>query len=186
MPMYTITSVDREKPWQGQHGPKIDYTVTLKDENGQETKSVVVTQKPDTPKPTVGQTLTGTIGQGKFGPKFEKEYTGGKGGDYYKPRDPAEIAAIQRQGSQRTAVMFLQAKVAAGAVNADNFPTMDEFRKAVDWFERDIANNAPPYAKPKNSTPKPTGQSDLPDQTGEFEPLPVSEEDMAPFTGAPS
>lgn len=183
MPAYTIASVDREKPWEGNYGPRIDYTCTLRDQAGTEHKSVVVTQKPETAKPTVGQTLNGTIEPGNFGPKFKKEQQQGYGGG--RSRDPKETAAIHRQASQRTAVMFLQAKVTAGAVTADNFPSMDEFRKAVDWFERDIQNNAPPYAQPKIREPQRTSQSDVPSDASEFIHPPVDDAGL-PFTGAPA
>ena len=63
-----------------------------------------INQKPKTPAPMAGETLSGTIQPNQnpdFPPKFKKEskegggFSGGKGSGTFKPRDPSEIAGAR-------------------------------------------------------------------------------------------
>lgn len=130
-------------------------------------------QRKDSVPPKAGDSIDGTLEQGQYGLKVKKNAKLGGGG--FRPRDPKETAAIQRQHSQSVAVEFLKAKVAAGAL--EEFPGMDKFRVLVDWFQRDIewgvrlASN-PGYGqeqKPKAPPSKPAPVSDVPGAgDGEF------------------
>lgn len=83
--MYTIEAVGPIKEWSGAHGLMKDYQIKFKEEP----EWVTVTQKPETPAPTVGQTLTGTINPTQYGKKFKKEqaFSGGGSGS---PRQPID------------------------------------------------------------------------------------------------
>jgi hypothetical protein len=114
-----------------------DYELTLE---GQE-KPAILTQKPTTAPPKVGDVLDLNLEphprfDGKL--KAKRVHQGGAGGGGFKPRDPKETAAIVRQHSQHMAVLYLQAKIAAGA--ATKFPSLDELKVMVDWFDADVAS----------------------------------------------
>lgn len=179
MPSYTVTMLEREKPWSGDYGAMIDYTVTLKDSDGKEHAGVVVAQKEKTPPVTVGQTLTGTVEPGKWGPKFKKEQLqGGGGGGGFRPRDPKETAAIQRQHSQEMALRFMGAIDLSAAVEGKSASEVLEqvLKPLISWFQRDIdaGVNLAMYGskEEKRKEPTRTGASDVPAKPEEFVHLP--------------
>jgi hypothetical protein len=75
MPTYTIKAVNPQvREYNTKFGPMKAYKLLLEDV----VPPVDLSQKADTPAPTVGQTLEGTIDMsGAYGPKFKKEYASG-------------------------------------------------------------------------------------------------------------
>lgn len=96
--MYTIEAVGPIKEWSGAHGPMKDYQIKFKEEP----EWVTVTQKPETPAPTVGQTLTGTINPTQYGKKFKKEQTFSGGGG--SPRQPIDHDSMYKCNALNNAV----------------------------------------------------------------------------------
>lgn len=96
--MYTIEAVGPIKEWSGAHGPMKDYQIKFKEEP----EWVTVTQRPETPAPTVGQTLTGTINPTQYGKKFKKEqaFSGGGG----SPRQPIDHDSMYKCNALNNAV----------------------------------------------------------------------------------
>lgn len=177
MSTFTITNVhDKVRDWSSQQGGamkayRIDVTGPRGEENG-----VEWSRKASSEVPTVGQTIDGDIEQGQYGPKFKAaRQASGFGGP--RQRDPKETAAIQRQHSQSAAVEFLKAKIQAGALEGD-FPSMDNFRWLVDWFQRDIEwgvrlASAPEYGREwKAKDQQRTGGTDVPAEPDQFVHLP--------------
>lgn len=196
MPTYTISHVaENTREWTNQAGGRmVDYKLTVKDPSGAEVSQVELTQKPETAVPQVGQTIDGDIQTRTIdtarGPmqvkklKRAQQAGGGFGGS--RQRDPKETAAIQRQHSQSAAVAFLAAKVAAGALEGP-FPSMDQFRLLIDWFQRDIEDGVrlsqqPGYGQPRRvKEPVKTGGSDVPEPAAaEFE-HPKTDLDKTPW-----
>ena len=100
---FKVTAVSpKQKTWEGKYGPMVDHYVKLEGQDA----PVVVTKKPDSRPPQVGDELYGTLDMsGKFGPKFKSEsrpFGGGGGTSYsggggskpaYQPKDEASIHA---------------------------------------------------------------------------------------------
>ncbi len=138
MPTYKITGVsDNVRDWtSSKGGPMKSYRVNLVDDGGTATMNVELAQKATTPVPAVGGTVDGTIDtSGQYGPKFKKaqQFGGGGGG---RPRDPAETAAIHRQHSQHMALLYVQAKAAAGELPEGFKPS--QLAPIINWFDDDI------------------------------------------------
>lgn len=75
---YTIEAIDPNvRSYQGKFGSMSSYKVKFKESENW----VEVSQKTSTPAPVIGSTMDGTIDMsGQYGPKFNKEYSGGGGG----------------------------------------------------------------------------------------------------------
>lgn len=108
---HTIDWVGQQtKEWSNNHGSFLDYTVALAGEEG----TVKLTQKPDTPAPSVGQQLYGQIETKHFdghdGPfevrKFRKE----KREDGAAPNPQPRQSAVGRSGSDSPGPEFWAAK----------------------------------------------------------------------------
>lgn len=84
---YKIAAVsEKVDTWTSSYGEMKTYYVKFE---GQ-TEAIKINQKPDTPAPEVGQTLTGDIVEDKFGKKFKKQsagFSGGSAGGSSKPID---------------------------------------------------------------------------------------------------
>lgn len=147
--------------------------------------------------PVVGEvTPLGHIGETDDGPRFfrardqqpqqqsyaQPQQQAGPAPIAPQPQQQDRTHAIQRQHSQSVAIEYLKAKVHAGAIGgADKFPSLEDVRKVIDWFEHDIArsvNGQPatppaqpipgtPFVNPDQSAaqrwPQQTGQSDVPE-----------------------
>ena len=140
MTTYKIVDVDPEpRQWEWPKGSgqiNLDYTLTVDQHDG----PVVLTQKIGTPAPVRDQVVEGHLEPSKiagYPPKLKKDRPPGVGGFGGRPRDPKETAAIVRQHSQHMTLLYLQAKAAQGAIV--QFPSMEEIRKVVDWFDADVA-----------------------------------------------
>jgi hypothetical protein len=189
MPVYTVTHVnDQSREYTDKFGPKKSWKMTLKDSAGAESTNVEWSRKPDSPGPTVGQELEGDIRtetiDTRNGPmqvrKFKKAQTGGGGGGGgFRPRDPRETAAIQRQHSQEMAV---RVAASAGWFNVvggfdpkqqSGQGVLNNLARLSDWFQRDIERgvNLAMYGskEEKRKEPVRTGISDVPGNPDDFE-----------------
>lgn len=141
MTVFKVIDVEGEpRRWEWPKGSgsfNLDYTITVDQHDG----PVTLTQKPDTPAPAAGQVIEGTLEPSKqagYPPKLKKaQRFGGGGGFGPRPRDPKESAAIVRQHSQHMTLLYLQAKAQQGAIT--QFPSMEEIRRVIDWFDADVA-----------------------------------------------
>lgn len=196
MPAYTVSHVaENTREWSSQQGgPMVAYKMTVKDPTGAEVTNVEWSRKKDSPAPKVGETVDGEIAtqtvDTRNGPmqvrKFKKAQQGGFGGGGYRPRDPAETAAIQRQHSQSVAVEYLRYRAMLGDVPGE-WKTRDGLRELIDWFQRDIEDGVrlsqqPGYGQPRRvREPVKTAGSDVPEPApGEFE-HPKTDLDKTPF-----
>lgn len=86
--------------------------------------AVELAQKAETPAPTMGMTLEGTIDMsGEYGPKFKKDFQGGGGKFGGAPKDQS---AIKAQFAIKAAV----ALAASGQIKTDDIEA-----QAIDFFD---------------------------------------------------
>lgn len=175
---YTIRKVhDNPRSWQSkQGGPMVSYKVDLDGPNGRD--GVEWSRREGSAMPVVGQRVEGEIEQGNYGPKLKVARPAGTGfgGGGFRPRDPKETAAIQRQHSQEMALRFLDAVDLGEATLGKTGKQILEsvVRPLIDWFQRDIEDGVrlaeqPGYGQPpKTREPVRTGESDVPGDGSEF------------------
>jgi len=99
---YTIKSAVKIKDRSSDYGPMIDYMLIVQD-NKNEQKSAELSQKQTTPAPVVGSTISGTIEDTKYGPKFRKDKPAYSGAGV-APRDPETQRYIMRQNALTAAI----------------------------------------------------------------------------------
>lgn len=128
MSTYTVTQARKAKDVEGQHGPMQVIELVLQDETGSKTAEWYT--KAATPLPQVGSQVEGTIEQGQYGLKFKKAFNPAG-----RPEDPKRSARIQRMHAQEMGLRYLQAKASAGQLS--KFPTLDELRVVIEWFDAD-------------------------------------------------
>jgi hypothetical protein len=129
---YTIERVNRTREWTGKFGPMISYFVELAELGEHE-----LAQKPDTPAPVAGQTLTGTIeppNREGFPPKLKRAQQPG-GGYGPRPEDPQRARRIVRQHSQHMALLYAQIRADQGQL-PETF-TLGDLFKIADAFDKD-------------------------------------------------
>lgn len=102
MPNYKVTSAAKLKDRESQYGVFTDYMLMLTDEQGVNT-AAELSQKQSSTAPKAGDTLSGTIEQTAYGPKFKKDKPA-YGGAGVAPRDPETQRYIMRQNALTTAV----------------------------------------------------------------------------------
>lgn len=99
---YKITSSAKLKDRETQYGPMTDYMMMLTDENNASV-AAELSQKQSTPAPVAGATISGTIEQTQYGPKFKKDKPAYSGAGV-SSRDPETQRYIMRQNALTTAV----------------------------------------------------------------------------------
>jgi hypothetical protein len=183
MPEYVVTAVSEPRRWEwpkdsGQFNE--DYTLTLEGVD----KPAILTQKPSTAPPQPGAKLDLTLEPHKrFEDKLKASRVrqGAFGGG--AAMSPERTNAIQRQHSQEMALRY-----AAIKGNKELLPdpfTLEDLRKVIDWFEKDISPDA------RQKTAKGLPVRNEPVRTGAPEPTtpsadyPEEHPDLpAPFEGA--
>lgn len=110
MPTLKVTTVKEPRQWSGQNGSTFyDYQV-IGDLDGQ-ADMVTVTVKDQANAPKPGDTLEGTVEDGKYGKKFKKAQQGGWGGGHGGGgRTPEERESIEWQSARRDAIEFMRLK----------------------------------------------------------------------------
>lgn len=102
---FVLTEVSGPREWTGKFGPMHSYDVAV--EGTQE--RFEISQKPETPPPTAGQTFTGEIVDGREGyPRKLKRAQQPGGGYGPRQEDPARAKRIVRQHSQDMAIETLK------------------------------------------------------------------------------
>lgn len=140
MSEFTVIEVLPEKrEFDTRYGPMVAHKVKIEGEQG--SGLVEIKQKPETPPPTMGQTLQGEIMQKPgFTPEFKKDkpaYSGQSNGGGSRPRDPKETAAIVRQHSQHMAILWAAVLQKEGLQpNPDSFKPW--LKGLIDWFDSDV------------------------------------------------
>jgi hypothetical protein len=164
-----ISATDKDLPGKGWF---TSYKLVL-----QSGETAELFQRKESPPPKAGDLIDGVVEDGPYGKKIRKNAKLGAGGGF-RPRDPKETAAIQRQHSQDMAV---QIAVAAGWFKQDWNPhneqdaaTLKDLARLTDWFQRDIQRgvNLEMYGSKRDETrkePVRTGESDVPSDTTGFE-----------------
>lgn len=193
--VYEITAVATGfREWNSQQGGQFfAYKITLKDPTGRVHENVEWSRKSSSAAPQVGESVEGELEtktvNAASGPfqvtKFRKAQQAGSGG--FRPRDPKETAAIQRQHSQSVAVEYLKYRATLGGI-PDEWKTRDGLRDLIDWFQRDIEHGVrlALYGSPLPETRRDlerTGVSDLPEDAPTHPPV---DAEGLPFTGAPA
>ena len=152
MTAFTVFSVqkqEREPVIQGKtfHSYLLEVT-------GHEGK-VQMLQNPSTPAPTFGQVIEGTIEAGKekddgtkWPDRLKRAGQAGQGSGGGSNWSPEKDARITRQHSQHMAILWLQYYAGVTPVG------LDELKKAIDWFDADVASVASVVSKPPVEPPK--------------------------------
>lgn len=102
MSNYKVVSCAKLKDRESQYGVMTDYMMMLTDD-GNNSVAGELSQKQSSPAPKAGDTLSGTIEQTNYGPKFKKDKPA-YGGAGVAPRDPETQRYIMRQNALTTAV----------------------------------------------------------------------------------
>jgi hypothetical protein len=158
-----------------------DYELTLE---GQD-KPAILTQKPTTAPPKVGDTLDLDLEphprfDGKLKAKRVRQFQGGGGGG----KSPEQQNAIQRQHSQEMALRYAAIRAEKGQL-PEPF-SLEDLRKVIDWFENDInpAGRQPTVkGLPVRNEPVQTGAPDSVTPSADYPAGPVGSDDV-PFAGA--
>ena len=149
---YTIVDVHPEpRVWNEdgkyQGGPKADWSVRVRDDQGVET-AATWSKKTTSPPPQPGETVDANLepSKGNWPPKLKpaSTFTGGGG----RQRDPKETQAIARMAAAKAAVGLVQAKAAAGLATEEDFKP-SKLTDLINWFVADA------QASPEASDPIP-------------------------------
>lgn len=140
---FTIENVGPEtREWEWPKGSgkvNVSYTVKVAEHD----KPLEHSRQKGKPAPEVGETVFGYIEASKndhYPDKLKKVSQGGGGGGF-KPRDPAEIKAIQRQHSQEMAIRTLSLAFYGGVFAPESATDLlNKVQSTADWFDKDIAN----------------------------------------------
>lgn len=103
MTVVKLTAVSAPREWTYEGKTNVDYILGVEGRGAQ----AILTQRPETPAPTVGQEIDLELTPHPRFPdklkakKPQKQFGGGGG---FRPRDPAERKSIQMQASQKVAV----------------------------------------------------------------------------------
>lgn len=104
MTLVKLTAVSEPRSWTYEGKTNLDYILNIEGRDQQ----AILTQRPDTPAPTVGQEVDLELIQHPRFPDKLKARRPPKGGGGFggggRPRDPAERKSIQMQASQKVAV----------------------------------------------------------------------------------
>lgn len=142
MPQFTVESVERTRDWGegSQYGPKRSYYMRVTGHDA----VVELAQKLNTPPPTVGQVIEGTLepAQGDYPRKLKKaQQQNGFGGGGPRPEDPARSRRIVRQHSQSTAVDIIAVALGIGIkVEAESVGDLwnKVIRPLADTLDKDV------------------------------------------------
>lgn len=117
MSTYTVVMVaPNPRQWESKHGAQmVSYRMTLKNHQGREMGNVEWSRKADSPAPTIGQRLDGTVEiREQYGPKFTPEPTMKTGGGW-RSKPAEERRSIAMQHAQKCAVSILELAASQGA-----------------------------------------------------------------------
>jgi hypothetical protein len=116
----------------------IGHRMSIEGSDGTVLGDVEWSRKPDSAGPRVGETLDGTLERTQYGVKFKKAMGGGGGGGGgFRPRDPLEVAGMQRAHAQEMALRYAQVKATAGQLPED-FKPGENLKPIIDWFSEDV------------------------------------------------
>lgn len=109
MSNYTISSVNGKREFESKYGPLVSYKLTIKGDDGYE-GDAEMTRKPDSPPPSAGETIEGTLDKSnpKFPPKLKKAQ-GAPGGGFKGGKSPKDSQSIERQVAFKGAVELIVA-----------------------------------------------------------------------------
>jgi hypothetical protein len=128
MPSFTVEEVEQIKDMpDAKYGPAKVLRLTLKNED----RRPEWFTKAATPEPEPGSTIEGDIEPSDFGPKWKPAGSrqGGGGGQYQRPRSPAEELRIVRQHAHE---MACRVQDTLGRVLSEQ-----EFQGLINWFVAD-------------------------------------------------
>jgi hypothetical protein len=176
---YTIVEAVHKKDMPPKEGFKPSQIIALKLSDGTTTHEAEwITSKDTDPSSLAGTRKGFTLEPSQYGMKAKADRPAFGGGGGFKPRDPKETAAIQRQHSQHMAVLLLQAKAQAGVLTVEEVSS-GKLKQLADWFDDDIAagverkhpsqkmvNGLPVHNEPvRTGAPEPTTPTaDYPEQ----------------------
>lgn len=114
MPQYVITNVTGPREWTGQHGPMVDYNLTIEGRD----KTAILTQQPKSPPPVLGPMELDIVDHPseKMRDRFDKAKKTAPPGGFVvgarngggREKDPVERRSIAMQASQKVAVDILR------------------------------------------------------------------------------
>lgn len=111
MSTYTIVNVaPAPRAWESKYGPMLTYLVTLRNAAGK-TMDCQLNQKANSPAPTAGQQVDGTVETTDYGPRFKKEQQA-RGG--FQRDSPEQRASIAMQHAQKAAVDIVRMELEHG------------------------------------------------------------------------
>ena len=142
---YTITAVSKSvRDFNGSFGPMKSYKLKLQELGDQ---TVELAQKAETPAPTAGQVLDGTVDMsGSHGPQFKKSFKPRAGGGGGRGRDSDEIKA---EWAINAAITWLTETDMANANLEDVQPLASDFYAMVDRVK---GSSSKPATAPQNAS----------------------------------
>jgi hypothetical protein len=156
MPDFVVTAVKGSEPWSNDKGQFIGYLLTVRTAEGREIDANI-NRKPTSAPPVVGETIDANLQPSSnphFPPLLKANFSGG--GGQGGGRSPEQTAAIQRQHSQEMALRY-----AAIRAEKELLPEpfkLEDLRKVIDWFEKDIApSQRTVHGLPVRNEPEKTG-----------------------------
>jgi hypothetical protein len=180
---FTIVAAEHKKDMPPKEGmrPSQVVALSLQDISGAQSHSAEwITSKDTDVAALVGTRTSGTLEPTPYGMRFKKDRPAFGGGGGFRPRDPKESAAIQRQHSQGVAVALLHVKAIAGKLTEEDL-TPAKIRALTDHFDDDIAAGVErkhPSQKtinglPVHNEPVRTGAPEPTTPTADYEPTPA-------------
>jgi hypothetical protein len=110
MSNYTINSVNGKREFESKYGPLVSYKVTITGDDGYN-GDAEMTRKPESPAPTAGETIEGTLDKSnpKFPPKLKKIPGMGGAPGRAPGRSNKDSQSIERQVAFKGAVELIVA-----------------------------------------------------------------------------
>jgi hypothetical protein len=178
---YTIVEAVHKKDMPPKEGFKPSQIIALKLSDGTTTHEAEwITSQDTNPDSLKGSRRGFTLEPTQYGMRAKADRPAFGGGGGFRPRDPKESAAIQRQHSQGCAVALLHVKAMFGSLSEDDL-TPAKIRELADWFDDDIAAGVErkhPSQKmvnglPVHNEPVRTGAPDTVTPTADYESTPT-------------
>jgi len=146
---YTIQTTEGQKEWTGNYGTMIDFQVAVSSTDGPQT--VVITQKPTSTPPAIGDVIEGTVTKNQYGLKLKRAFDGGGSLNEVAPSSNGSASVGKafgpRDDAVRRAVAFKGAIEVA--VKADGGASVENVRALTDAFDDVLKVPAPAPPAPE-------------------------------------
>lgn len=131
MAEFSVVAASKKKEIEGRNGPLQVLALTLAKEGEAAPVMAEWLTKTSTSIPVPGSKLDGDLEESPYGLRFKRAQNNINFGGGGRQRDPATEKRITRMASQERALRYMVAK------GIQDFKLDDDFRKVIDWFQRD-------------------------------------------------